>query len=148
MKAYGWAGWAVGAALLAGCASSKTVTKEGEIAKTWEQEQVQKNYIEVRGIGAADSALANTTQRRATSREAALIDAQTKILEIVKGLEIEGMGTVSKALLTDQELNKKVSGAIKGALELKTEWTSDDGCVVTMRLDKRVLKEIDQRFKI
>ena len=136
------------AMLVMGCASSKTVTKEGEIAKTWEQEQIHRNYIEVRGIGAADQSLKNTTQRRAISREAAIIDAQTKILEIIKGLEIEGEATVSKALLTDHELNKKVQGAIKGALELKTEWTSDDGCVVTMRLDKRVLKKIDQRFKI
>jgi hypothetical protein len=134
-------------AALAACGGSKTMTK-GQISQTWEQEQVQKNYIETRGIGAADPAAASIAQKKYTSREAALIDAQTKLLEIVRGMELEGVGTASKALLVDQELTKRVQGAIKGALELKTEWDAENGCVVTLRLDKRVLKEIDSRFKL
>ena len=135
------------AALFAGCAGSKTMSK-GQISQSWEQEQVQRQYIEVRGIGAADPAATSDAQKKYTSREAALIDAQTKLLEIVKGLEIEGVGTASKALLVDQELTKKVSGAVRGATEFKTEWDNQMGCVVTLRLDKRTLQDLDSRFKI
>lgn len=138
--------WAV-AILVAGCAGSSTM-KKGQIQQTWEQEQVQRNYIEVRGIGAADPTATSDAQKKYTSREAALIDAQTKLLEIIKGLEIEGVGTASKALLVDQELTKKVSGAIRGATEVKTEWDNQMGCVVTLHLDKRTLKELDNRFKL
>lgn len=132
---------------LAACARSSTMSK-GQIKDSWEQEQVQKNFIEVRGIGAADPTATSDAQRKYTSREAAIIDGQTKILEIVKGLEIEGHGTASKALLVDQELSKKVQGAIRGATEIKTEWDKENGCVVTLRLDKRTLKALDSRFRI
>jgi len=132
---------------LTGCSASHTMSK-GQIKQTWEQEQVQKNFIEVRGIGAPDPTAATDAQKKYTSREAAIIDAQAKLLEIVKGLELEGYGTASKAMLVDQELTKKVQGAIRGATEVKTEWDNQMGCVVTLHLDKRTLKELDNRFKL
>lgn len=135
------------AAFVAACASSKTMEK-GQIKQEWTQEQVQKNLIEVRGIGAADPAATSDAQKKYTSREAALIDAQAKLLEIVKGLDLEGYGTASKAMLTDQELTKKINGAIRGATEVKTEWDNQMGCVVTLHLDRRTLKDLDSRFKL
>lgn len=135
-------------AALAGCGGgSKTMTK-GQIDQSWTQEQVQKQFIETRGIGAADPTASSMAQKKYTSREAALIDAQSKLLEIIKGLELEGASTASKAILTDQELSKKISGAVRGATEVKTEWDTENGCVVTLHLDKRTLKEIDARFKL
>jgi hypothetical protein len=147
MKRMELLGLALLGAVLVACSHSKTMEK-GQIKQSWEQEQVQKNYIEVRGIGAADPTATSDAQKKYTSREAAIIDAQAKILEIIKGLEIEGVGTASKAMLVDQQLTKKIQGAIRGATEVKTEWDSQMGCVVTMHLDKRTLKDIDARFKL
>src|SRR4051812_26710311 len=100
---------AILAAAVAGCAGSSKTMEKGQISQNWQQDQVQKQFIETRGIGAADPSASSDAQKKYTSREAALIDAQSKLLEIIKGLELEGASTASKAILTDQELSKKIN---------------------------------------
>ena len=129
--------------ILVGCGGgSKTYVKRGELEKTLDQEAVGKKFIEAVGIGAADSALTNTTQRKATSRNAAIVAAQYEMLSMVKGLDLEGGIRVEKAVETDSVLQTKIDAAIKGAEIVKSEWTNDDGCVVTMRLDKKRLQDM------
>ncbi len=136
------------ALMFAGCGGSKTYVKKGEIEKTLEQEAVQKKYLEAIGIGAADSTLTNTTQRRATSRNAAIVAAQYEMLSMVKGVELEGGIRVEKAMETDSVLQTKIDAAIKGAEIIKNEWTNDDGCLVTIRLDKkRLADQMGVKFK-
>ena len=70
------------------------------------------------------------------------------MLSIVKGIEVEGGITVQKALETDSRLETKIKETIRGAEVVKTEWTSDDGCVVTLRLDrKRLETQMGVKFK-
>src|SRR4051812_6124960 len=127
-------------ALFAGCSGNKSYVKNGDIRKTLDQEAIKSSYIETIGIGAADSTLTNTTQRRATSRDAAVVQAQYEMLSIVKGIQLEGGITVQKAIETDSKLETTVKDVIRGAQVVKTEWTSDDGCLVTLRLDKKRLE--------
>ena len=137
-------GIAAMALVLYGCGSNPdkgTVSKEGEIEREWEEEGITKNYIFARGIGAADQTLENKTQRMATSRNAAIVNAQYNMLSFVKGVQLEGGITVEKAIETDSLLATKIDAVIKGAQVVKTEWTADDGCVVVLRLPKTVLKE-------
>ncbi|MHB0996056.1 MAG: hypothetical protein ACYC2I_06785 [Elusimicrobiales bacterium] len=137
--------FAVAAALLlAGCSSSPekgTVAKTGEIEREWVEEGITKNYIFARGIGAADQALENKTQRMATSRNASIVNGQYNMLAFIKGVSLEGGITVEKAIETDSVLATKIDSVIKGAQVVRTEWTSDDGCVVVLRLPKKALKE-------
>ena len=133
---------ACGALLLAGCGGQKEYVKKGELSKTLEQEAVQKKVIESIGIGAADAKLENSTQRKATSRNAAIVAAQYEMLSMVKGVELEGGIRVEKAMETDSVLQTKTDAAIKGAEIVKTEWTNDDGCLVTLRLDKKRLQDM------
>src|SRR4051812_19690645 len=126
---------------VAGCADKKTYVKKGEIEKTLDQQAVAKNYLEAIGIGAADQNLTNSTQRRATSRNAAIVAAQYEMLSMVKGVELEGGIRVEKAMETDSLLQTKIDAAIKGAEIIKSEWTNDDGCLVTLRLDKKRMQE-------
>ncbi len=133
---------ACGALLLAGCGGQKEYVKKGELSKTLEQEAVQKKVIESIGIGAADAKLENSTQRKATSRNAAIVAAQYEMLSMVKGVELEGGIRVEKAMETDSVLQTKIDAAIKGAEIVKTEWTNDDGCLVTLRLDKKRLQDM------
>src|SRR3954453_26140 len=90
-------------ALLSACSHNSTNVKGGEIPKTIDQDGIQAKYIETIGIGAADSTLTNTTQRRATSRDAAIVQAQYEMLSIVKGIQVEGGITVQKAMETDSK---------------------------------------------
>src|SRR3954470_19946904 len=129
--------------LLAGCGGgNKSYVRKGEMEKTLDQQAINKSYLEAVGIGAADSTLTNSTQRKATSRNAAIVAAQYEMLSMVKGLDLEGGIRVEKAVETDSVLQTKIDAAIKGAEVIKSEWTNDDGCVVTLRLDKKRLQDM------
>lgn len=135
---------AVAALLVAGCSSSPdkgTVGKTGEIEREWVEEGITKNYVFARGIGAADQTLENKTQRMATSRNASIVNGQYNMLSFIKGVQLEGGITVEKAIETDSVLATKIDAVIKGAQVVRTEWTSDDGCIVVLRLPKKALKE-------
>ena len=130
--------------LAAGCGSSPdkgTVSNTGEIEREWVEEGITKHYIFARGIGAADQTLENKTQRMATSRNASIVNGQYNMLSFVKGVQLEGGITVEKAIETDSVLATKIDAVIKGAQVVRTEWTSDDGCVVVLRLPKKALKD-------
>ncbi|MDO8735151.1 MAG: hypothetical protein Q7K21_08355 [Elusimicrobiota bacterium] len=133
------------AVLFYGCASSPDkgkVSKEGEIEREWVEQGVTKNYIYATGIGAADQKLENKTQKMATSKNAAIVSAQYNLLSVIKGVQLEGGITVEKAIETDSMLVTNINDKIKGAELVRTNWTSDDGCVVSLRLSKKALKEM------
>jgi hypothetical protein len=128
------------AIVFSGCSGGSDYVRKGQIQDTIVQNPDQKRFVETIGIGAADSTLTNVTQRKATSRDAAIVQAQYEMLSIIKGLQLEGGVTVQKAMETDSRIETTVKDMIKGAEILKSEWTEDDGCVVTLRLDKRKLE--------
>jgi len=131
--------------LVAGCSTTNqkgTVSDKGEIEREWAEEGVTKNFVFARGIGAADQTLENKTQRMATSRNAAIVSAQYNMLSLIKGVNLEGGITVEKAMETDSLLATNINATIKGAQVVRSEWTSDDGCVVILRLSKKALKDM------
>jgi len=131
------------AVLLAACGpSNKSYVKKGEIQRTLDQQADRGKFYETTGIGAADSTLTNTTQRMATSRDAAIVQAQYEMLSIIKGVQVEGGHTVEKAMETDSKIETYLKELIRSAEVTKTEWTKDDGCVVTLRLDKKKLDSV------
>jgi hypothetical protein len=133
--------------LLASCAGQKGAVKKGEISRTIEQQVTGKDYVESIGIGAADQKLDNKTQKMATSRNAAIVASQYEMLSVIKGLKLEGGITVEKALETDSLLATKIDAEIKGAEVVKSEWTNDDGCVITLRLPKKRLKDMGLKLR-
>ena len=128
--------------LLVGCGGKKSYVNKGEIGRELDQEAIKKEYIESIGLGAADSTMTNKTQRMATSRNAAVVAAQYEMLSMIKGIDLEGGIRVEKAVETDSVLQTKIEAAIKGAEIIKTEWTNDDGCVITLRLSKKRLQDM------
>lgn len=135
----------LGVILFNGCASSSdkgTVSKAGEIQREWVEEGITDNFIFARGIGAADQKLENKTQKMATSRNAAIVNAQYNMLSLIKGVKLEGGITVEKAIETDSVLATNIDATIKGAQVVRSEWTADDGCVIILRLGKKALKDM------
>ena len=63
--------------------------------------------------------------------------AEEKLLAYLKGQQIDATTTVEQAITTDQRIQGIVSNTLKGVAIVKREWTSDDGCVMTIRLDKK-----------
>lgn len=130
---------------LAGCAGGKAVSKvkKGEIATTIDTPTVESDrYIEFDGIGAADQTITNMSQKRSLSESAGRKIAEEKMLAYLKGQMISADTTVEQAITTNQKIQGLVQNTLRGAAIVKREWTSDDGCFVTLRLDKK--KFMDQ----
>ncbi|MCX5781861.1 MAG: hypothetical protein NT145_04050 [Elusimicrobia bacterium] len=133
-----------------GCASAPdkgTVSDKGDIQREWVEQGITDNFIFARGIGAADQKMDNKTQKMATSRNAAIVSAQYNMLSLVKGVKLEGGITVEKAMETDSVIATSIDASIKGAQVVRSEWTSDDGCVVIIRLSKKTLKEMGLKLQ-
>ena len=128
-------------ALLAGCGAKSAALKNGELKQTIEAPTQNGDFIEAMGIGAADPNLPSSTQRKATSRNAAVVDAQYQLVAKLKGVTVEGGITIEKAMETNSKITASVNAMIKGAEITKIEWTNDDGCVATVRLNKKVVEK-------
>ena len=127
---------------VSGCAGVESRVRGGKVPQTLDQKPVRGGFIEAIGIGASDPALPTETQRKALARDAAIVKAQYELLSMVKGVTLEGGVSVSRALETDSVLAAKISAAIAGAEVRKSEFTADNGCVVTLRLPRRRLEEL------
>ena len=130
------------AGLLAGCGGVPARLRQGRVPNTLDEKPDRRNYIEAIGIGASDPALPTETQRRSLARDAAIVKAQYEMLAMVKGVELEGGIRVDRALEKDSDLATRLKETIRGAEILKSEFTSDNGCVVTLRLPKKRLVKL------
>ena len=133
----------VAAFSVTGC-SSKAVakTKGGEIARTIDTPEAETDrYIEFDGIGAADQTIQNKSQKKSLSETAARKVAEEKMLSYLKGQQIDANTTVQQAVTTNQTINGLVQQTLRGAMVVKREWTNDDGCLMTLRLDKKKFKD-------
>lgn len=126
--------------LAAGCSSVRTRLADGKVPDVINEKPERGSYYEAIGIGAGDPALATATQRRSLARDAAIVKAQYELLSLIKGVELDGGYTVSRAISVDSKLATRVHDSIKGARVLKSEFTDDGGCVVTVRLPKEELR--------
>lgn len=133
---------------LTGCGGVKSRVTKGQVQTVIDQKPDRRAYVEAIGIGASDPALASDTQRKSLARDAAIVKAQYELLSMVKGVELEGGYTIERAIEEDSTLESRVKAVIAGAEVLKSEFTSDNGCVVTMRLPKaRLEKMMGTAFK-
>jgi hypothetical protein len=98
-----------------GCGGQDAYIKKGEVSKTIEHQMDQGKYFEAIGIGAADPELKDPTQRKATSRNAAIVQAQYELLSMIKGVQVEGGVTVQRAIETDSRLETRINEVIKGS---------------------------------
>lgn len=141
MKTGMMSGLAALALLTAGCGGVQSRVKEGELQSVIDQRPDRSGYVEAIGIGASDPALPTQTQRKALARDAAIVKAQYELLSMIKGVRLEGGVTVRRALEDDSALAARVDDVIRGAEIRKSEFTADNGCVVTLRLPKSALEK-------
>ena len=135
--------WALAAAgALAACSGVTSRVRDGKVQTTIDQKAQRGGQLEAIGIGASDPTLATDTQRKALSRDAAIVKAQYEMLSMVKGVTLEGGITVDRAMETDSTLETKILQTIRGAEIVKSEFTADNGCVVTLRLPKSRLERM------
>jgi hypothetical protein len=130
------------AALFAGCGGVQSRVHSGTVDPVINQDPAHGNFITSIGIGGSDPALPSDTQRKALARDAAIVKAQYEMLSMIKGVTLKGGVKVERALETDSVLEASMLEAIRGAEIVKSEFTSDNGCVVTMRIPRTRLEKL------
>ncbi len=127
-----------------GCASTPKVpdvVKHGETRDEVTQESVyEKRYIQVTEYGVANENLP-VAQKKILARDAAIVRAERALIRMIKGLRLVSGETIEKAMVTDAKIIETVNNFIKGAEIIKTEYSEDGTCAVTLRIDKKNLKK-------
>jgi hypothetical protein len=131
-----------GVVFLAGCGGVQSRVHSGKVDAVLNQEPASGGYITAIGIGGSDPTLPSDTQRMALARDAAIVKAQYELLSMVKGVTLQGGIRVDRAMETDSTLETKIMQTILGAEIVKSEFTADNGCVVTLRLPKQRLEKM------
>ena len=90
-------------------------------------------YIEAEGNSVYDTTRFKIkNQAKLMAQRGALVDAQRNLLEIVNGVLVEGQTTVKDLVVVSDDVKTKVSGMLKGAIQVgKTKF--EDG-VATVKL--------------
>jgi len=92
-------------------------------------------YIEAVGSSIIDtSRFKNKAQANAMARRGAVVDAQRNLLEIIKGVHIQGETTVQDLITTSDKVVSKVEGVVKGAQMVGKPRIVDGEIEVTMRI--------------
>ncbi len=125
------------AVLAAGCASAgpKSVVKNGEFVPEFKDTAIDKDYLWVRGLGAAGEKYTDKAQRLIMSREAAIANAQLRAAEYLNGMLVTSKTQVENGVTGGQQLKTAVDAALRHAQVYSAEYTDGDGCAVVLRLD-------------
>ena len=133
---------ALGALFLSGCSGVQSRVHSGVVDTVINQDPAHGAYITAIGIGGSDPDLSSDTQRKSLARDAAIVKAQYEMLSMVKGVTLKGGVKVERALETDSALEASMLEAIRGAEIVKSEFASDNGCVVTLRIPRTRLEKL------
>lgn len=88
-------------------------------------------YVEAEGAGAASEQAPSAVVARLGARRAAKADAYRNLLETVQGVRVQGRTVVENFMGVSDTIRTRVSGIVKGARELRSDF---DGRVATVRL--------------
>ena len=91
--------------------------------------------------GVPKEGLKNKVQRRGTAKEAAVLMAQSHIIEKFKGARVEGAAGVSDYASTGYAASKEFAGVVKGGSVIKETYDEDDNCEVVYEIKSKGLKK-------
>ncbi|PRX35657.1 hypothetical protein BX659_101151 [Orenia metallireducens] len=86
----------------------------------------EKSVVKATGYGVAPDYITNEAQAKIMAREAAITMAQRRLLETIKGVQIDSEQTVKNAQVQSDIINKRVSGMVKGAQIIEEKKVADN----------------------
>jgi hypothetical protein len=110
---------------------SNTEHKEESIGSTGKVDWTT-GVITAVGIGPVQASATSPSHNRAMALQVARLDAYRKLLEAVKGVQVDSNTTVENFMITSDVINAKVSGFIQGATVMNTAYQSDGSVEVTI----------------
>ena len=131
----------VGFCTFAACGPSlKTAVKDGKIAPAFNDTLLDKDYLWVRGFGAANANHKTDSQRRIMSREAAIAHAYQRATEYLYGSNLDSHIQVIDAVSQGSTVDSSAQGLVSQMELVSTEYLDDGGCAVIMRLPRATLQ--------
>jgi hypothetical protein len=97
----------------------------------------EDGYVEALGVGAVDTARIKGTNARPMCLRAAKVDGYRNLLEATKGVQVDSRTTVREFVTESDVINTAVSGFVRGAQIINTDYLSDGTCEVTLRMSLR-----------
>ena len=94
----------------------------------------EDGYVEAVGIGAVDTAKIKGSNARPMCLRAATVVAYRNLLEVTKGVQIDSQTTIRDFVTESDVINAAISGFVKGARAVNTDYLSDGTCEVTLRM--------------
>jgi hypothetical protein len=94
----------------------------------------EKSVVEAIGYGVAPDYITNEAQAKIMAREAAITMAQRRLLETVRGVQIDSEQTVKNAQIQSDIINKRVSGVVRGAQIIEEKKVADKVYQVVMQV--------------
>lgn len=102
---------------------------------------MDKDTYRTIGQGVPKEGLRNKVQRRGTAREAAVLVAQSHVIEKFKGARVEGATGVSDYASTGFAASKEFAGMVKGGSVVKETYDDDDNCEVVYEIKSKGLQK-------
>ena len=126
---------------LGACAPTlKTAVKDGKIAPAFNDTLLDKDYLWVRGFGAANENHKTDSQRRIMSREAAIAHAYQRATEYLYGSNLDAHMEIIDAVSVGSTVDTSAQGVVSQMELVSTEYLDDGGCAVIMRLPRAHLQ--------
>ena len=104
---------------------------------------VGEDKLIVKGVGVSKEGVKTQLQKEGTAKEAARMDAMSKVIEVCRGANIQAAATVENNQLAGSAIGKDLAGRIKGAKVKKSNCKPDGelmGCKVIMEIEKKGIK--------
>ncbi len=104
----------------------KTVWKAGE-------------FLIASGVGKPDPKAAGQTQRRSTSRDAAILDGRARLQDYLKRIMVADGVSVGERATEDEGWRKRLESATVGLEVAETKWDEEDTAAVILRVERAVV---------
>ena len=132
----------IGLICLGACSAHlKTAVKDGKIAPQFNDTLMDKEYLWVRGFGAANPNHTSDSQRRILSREAAIANAYQRATEVLYGANLQSDIEIVDAVSQGSSVHTSAQGMLNHMELVSTEYLEDGGCSVIMRVSRSYLSQ-------
>lgn len=121
--------------------STQSTMLKGETQDYQTEGWLDDNTFQVRGLGAPNPNAKGFVRRRTQAKEAALLAAQKRVVELLVGAKISAASGSDSGESTGVAITKELDGIIKGGAIVKTTYDQEDNCEVTYRIHSNGLKK-------
>ncbi|MDH5717155.1 MAG: hypothetical protein OEZ22_05915 [Spirochaetia bacterium] len=121
-----------------GCGPSESmISGDDYVTEGWLDDET----FQVRGLGAAAENAKGFVVRRTQSKEAALMSAQKRVVELLVGAKLTGASGSDSGQSTGVAITKEFEGMVKGGAIVKETYDGEDNCEIVYRIHAEDLKE-------